>query len=266
MVKRNLMPASRTRFPGARSGQRGFSLLEMMVALAILTVVIGIAVEGLTQMQRRNFSQQSKTDTVQETRDFVDQMVRDLHDVGYPPRVVFKDKPLCTGNSTVSCSLVSFSSTQIQYEGDLDGTGTIYEVFMQLVPGNSGKCPCILRRGVTPKASWVTTGTPPTYYTEVNGVLNSGNGAAGSTYGIGLPGPGSYDTYATADVFDAYDVNGVAVAACGDATSCASIDSLQITANVASKFADPKTQTYPVYSITSKARVNNAQDDGGIIP
>ena len=266
MVRRNPISASRTRLLGACSGQRGFSLLEMMVALAILTVVIGVAVDGLTQMQKRDFSQQSKTDTVQETRDFVDQMVRDLHDVGYPPRVVFVNKPLCTGNSSVSCSLVSFSSTQIQYEGDLDGTGTIYDVFMQLVPPASGTCPCVLQRGATTKASWIATGNPPTYFTEVNGVLNSGNGAGASTYGVSLTGPGSYSTYTTADVFDAYDVNGVAVGACGNATACASIDSLQITANVASRFADPNTGTYPVYSITSKARVNNAQDDGGIIP
>ncbi len=267
MVRRNAMAARRIGFLSPCSGQRGFSLLEMMVALAILTVVIGIAVDGLTQMQRRDFAEQSKTDTVQETRDFVDQMVRDLHDVGYPPRVVFVNKPACTGNSNISCSLISFSSTQIIYEGDLDGTGTVYRVFMQLKVPASGKCPCVLQRGVLTKAAVVANpALQPTYFTEVNGVLNSGDGAGGSTYGITLPGPDSYSTYATANVFDAYDINAAPVIPCGDATACASIDSVQITANVASKFADPKTQTYSVYSITSKARVNNAQDDGGIIP
>jgi hypothetical protein len=237
----------------------------MMIALAILTVVIGVAVDGLTQMQRRDFAEQSKTDTVQETRDFVDQMVRDLHDVGYPPRVVFVNKPLCTGASNISCSLIYFSPTQIRYEGDLDGTGTVYRVFMQLLAPASGKCPCILQRGVISKALAIG-GNQPTYFTEVNGVLNSGDGAGGSTYGTDLPGPGSYSTYTTADVFDAYDVNAVPVGTCTDATSCASIDSLQITANVAPRSRDPRTGVYSVYSMTSKARVNNAQDDGGIIP
>jgi prepilin-type N-terminal cleavage/methylation domain-containing protein len=263
MVRRNPILASRTRFLGAFSNQRGFSLLEMMVALAILTVVIGVAVDGLTQMQRHNFSQQSKTDTVQETRDFVDQMVRDLHDVGYPPRVVFKDKPNCTNLSSVSCSLIYFTHNEIRYEGDLDGTGTVYRVVVKLTPPASGTCPCTLQRGVIDKAS-ALIGTPITYFTEVNGVLNSGDGLGGSI-GVTLPGSGSYLTYTTADVFDAYDVNGIAAAACFNATDCASIDSVQITANVTSKFADPNTGIYSVYSITSKARVNNAQDDGGIL-
>jgi hypothetical protein len=136
---------------------------------------------------------------------------------------------------------------------------------MKLVPPASGKCPCILQRGVIDKNA-ALGGNAPTYYTEVNGVLNSGDGAGGSTYGTDLPGPGSYGTYTTSNVFDAYDVNAIPVGLCTDATSCASIDSLQITVNVASKAADPKTGIYSVYSMTSKARVNNAQDDGGIIP
>ena len=265
MVRRNPRPAFRTRFHRTSIGEDGFSLLEMMIALAILTVVIGVAVDGLTQMQHRDLAEQSKTDTVQETRDFVDQMVRDLHDVGYPPRVVFVNKPNCAGLFWVSCSLIYFSSTEIRYEGDLDGTGTVYRVIMQLVPPASGKCPCILQRGVIDKNS-ALAGNVPTYYTEVNGVLNSGDGAGGSTYGTDLPGPGSYSSYTTSNVFDAYDVNAVPVGTCIDATSCASIDSLQITVNVASKSADLKTGIYSVYSMTSKARVNNAQDDGGIIP
>jgi prepilin-type N-terminal cleavage/methylation domain-containing protein len=259
------MPASHTRFPRACSAQRGFSLLEMIVALAILTAVIGVAVNGLIQMQRRDFAEHSKTDVVQEARDFTDQMVRDLHDVGYPPRVVFVGRPQCTGHSNISCSLVSYSPTQIQYEGDLDGTGTIYEVFMQLAVPASGKCPCVLQRGVISKAQWIASGAQPPYYTELNGVLNSGDGVGGSTYTISLPGSGSYSTYATAPIFQAWDINAGAVGTCPTATttSCSSIDSIQITVNVASNFADPQTQIFPVYSITSKARVNNAQDDSG---
>jgi type II secretory pathway pseudopilin PulG len=237
----------------------------MMVALAILTVVIGIAVDGLTQMQRRDFAEHSKTDAVQEARDFTDQMVRDLHDVGYPPRVVFVGRPQCslTTSVNISCSLISFSPTQIKYEGDLDGTGTVYQVWMNLQAPASGKCPCILQRGVIRKVDALAGGTPD-YYTELNGVLNSGDGAGG-TYGVSLPGDGSYSTYATAPVFQAWDINAGAVGNCPTATttSCSSIDSIQITVNVASKFADPQTQIFPVYSITSKARVNNAQDDSG---
>jgi prepilin-type N-terminal cleavage/methylation domain-containing protein len=255
------MPKSliRTGHTGERA--RGFSMLEMMLVLALLTIVLGIVMDGMVQMQRRNAAENSKVDAAQETRDFIDQVMTDVHEIGYPPGRVLVGNPSCLNNSNVSCGLVSFSPTQIVYEGDLDGTGTIYTVYVQLVPPTgSVNCPCILRRGVVPKA----VGGLPTFFTQVNGVLNSGNGAnlngsGAPTFPISLPGPGTYTAYGTADVFTSYDVNGAIdpVGACGTALACSSIRGLQVTANVAPTFMDPKTKIYPVYSITSRARMNN---------
>ena len=240
----------------AGDDESGFSLIEMVIALGILMVVLAVVVQGIGQMQRRNSAETSKVDTAQETRDFVDQMVRDIHDVGYPPGRVVNGNPTCVNNANISCGLIFFSPTQIQYEGDLDGSGTVYQVWMQLSPPASGSCPCVLQRGVITKAA-ALGGAVPTYFTEVNGIINSGNGAGAATYPVSLQGGGSYGAYATANVFDAYDVNASPVGACGDPVSCSSIRSLQITANVAPNFMDPTTKIYPVYSITSKARLNN---------
>ena len=237
---------------------RGFSLVEMLISLTLIIIVLAVVFEGMVQMQRRNFAESTKVDMVQQTRDFVDQMVRDIHDVGYPPGRVFSGNPTptCVGNASISCGLISFSPTQIKYEGDVDGVGTVYQIWMQLVAPASGNCPCILQRGVIDKAS-ALGGSVPTYFTEVNGVLNSGNGAGAANYGVSLPGGGSYSSYTTADVFDAYDVNAAPVGTCTGPVACSSIRSLQINANVAGTFMDPKTNIYPVYSITSKARLNN---------
>ena len=240
----------------------GFSLVEMVIAFAILTIVIGVAVSGMIDMQRRNTAEAAKVDTVQETRDFIDQMVRDVHDVGYPPGRVQNANPNCASNPAVSCGLIAFSPTQIKYEGDLDGTGTVYQIWMQLLVPPSGSCPCTLQRGVIDKASAIA-GSVPTYFTEVNGILNSGNGAGAGLYPVTLPGTGTYTAYAAADVFDAYfndatrfvDPNGNY--SCSDVLTCSSIRSLQITANVVPTYMDPTTKLYPVYSITSKARLNN---------
>jgi prepilin-type N-terminal cleavage/methylation domain-containing protein len=240
---------------GTRQGSCGFSLLEMMAVLSVLGLVLGVVFGAMVQMQKRQSAESSKVDTVQETRDFIDQMVRDIHTVGYPPGRVQVGNPTCVGNVNVSCGLIFFSNSQIQYEGDLDGTGTVYQVWMQLLQPPSGRCPCTLQRGVITKAQ-ALAGAVPTYFTEVNGVLNSGNGAGAATYPVSLPG-GSYAMYSTADVFDAYDVNANPVAGCADPLSCSSVRSLQITANVAPNYADPQTKVYPVLSITSKARLNN---------
>jgi prepilin-type N-terminal cleavage/methylation domain-containing protein len=244
-------------------GQSGFSLLEMLVALLILTAVMGVAVRGLLDMQQRNSTEDSKVDTVQETRDFVDQMVRDVHDIGYPSGRVITNNPACANNPNVSCGLISFSPTQIRYEGDLDGTGTVYQIWMQLLVPASGSCPCTLQRGVVTKAA-ALAGAQPVYFAQVNGVLNSGNGTGGSTYPISLPiNSPSYNVYATADVFDAYFndatqyVSATGTYSCNTVLDCSAIRSLQITVNVAPNYADTTTKTFPVYSITSKARLNN---------
>jgi len=240
---------------------RGFSLIEMLIAVAIVTAVIAVVVQGIVKMQQRSFVESSKVDTVQETRDFIDQMVRDIHNVGYPPPKVNPNPGAnCTtvNNQNVACGLIYFSPTQIKYEADLDGSGTVYQVWVQLAAGPSGGCPCVLQRGAITK-TLAMGGTNPTYFTEVNGVLNSGDGTGNATYTISLTGSGSYTTYGTADVFASYDSNATLnpVGTCTTATACSSIRSLQITANVVPSFIDNATNTFQVTSITSKVRLNN---------
>jgi prepilin-type N-terminal cleavage/methylation domain-containing protein len=243
--------------------QSGFTLLEMVMSLFILTIVLGVVVKGMIEMQQRNSSENSKVDTVQQTRDFVDQMVRDIHAVGFPPGRAVNNNPSCANNPNVSCGLIWFTPTEIRYEGDLDGTGTVYQIWLQLLTPPSGSCPCTLQRGVLTKAA-ALGGAQPTYFAQVNGILNSGSGTGASLYPINLPVNGlDYSSYATADVFDAYFndattfVNAAGGYSCNTVLDCSPIRSLQITANVAPSYSDPTTKTYPVYSITSKARLNN---------
>jgi type II secretory pathway pseudopilin PulG len=258
-----------------RYTRRGFSAIEMLIAIALLMAVMGVAVKAMQEMQQRSASESSKTDTAQETRDFIDQIVRDIHGAGYPPARAQSwgagIVPLCTNptgvlnpqgfwnNPAVACGVISYNHNQIIYEGDLDGTGTVSTVTVDIVPapGGGGTCPCILRRGLQTKLL-ALAGTPLQYFTEVNGVLNSGNGAGGSIFGVTLPGPGNYNAYNSADIFDAYDVNGNPVAPCTLTTNpdCTSIRSIQISANVAPTYNDLTTRLYPVFSVTSKARLN----------
>jgi hypothetical protein len=219
---------------------------------------------------------------VQDTRDFIDQMVRDIHGVGFPPpRVTIQGaNPYCTNNQfngqvnaavrmnpNIACGITAFSTTNVVYEADLDGTGTVSVIFLNLVPGiNTATCPCILQRGVVTKAAWVANpGLVPQFFTTVNGVLNSGNGAGAATLPVVLSGPGNYLPYTTSDVFDAYDSSATLITVpCtmgipgnpGTNPDCSQIRSLQITVNVAPGFADPTTRQFRVYSITSKARIN----------
>lgn len=245
--------------PARRStGSLGFSLIEMLIAVAVVMAVMGVVMRGIIQMQQRSRTESMTVDVAQQTRDFIDQMVRDIHNTGYPPPQVVTAAVAagCAANPAVACGVISYTPTQIIYEGDLDGSGIVYRVYVQLQVGAGGSCPCTLQRGAIRKSD-ALAGTAPTYFTEVNGVLNSGNGAGAATYAIALPGPGSYTTYGTADVLDAYDVGGGAVGTCATIAACSSIHSVQITANIATSYGDTNTKTYRVFSITSKARMNN---------
>src|ERR1043165_10004887 len=64
--------------------QSGFSLIEMMLVLAILMLVMGVTMRAIMDVQKRQRIEESKVDLNQEGRDFVDQIVRDLHQSGYP--------------------------------------------------------------------------------------------------------------------------------------------------------------------------------------
>jgi type II secretory pathway pseudopilin PulG len=280
-MRKNIHQSARSEHADGR--QSGFSVIEILVAVALLMAVLGVVVKGMTDVQRRNFAETSNVDAVQDTRDFIDQMVRDIHGVGFPPpRVITQGaNPYCTDskfngqvnaavrmNTNVACGITTYSPTNVIYEADLDGSGTVSVVFLNLVPGiNTVTCPCILQRGVVTKTAWVGANGAivPQFFTTVNGVLNSGNGAGAATFPVVLSGPGNYLPYTTSDVFDAYDSNAALITVpCtmgipgnpGTNPDCTQIRSLQITVNVAPGFADPTTRQFRVYSITSKARIN----------
>ncbi len=64
--------------------QRGFSMIELMLVLAILGVVVGGLFSQMNQAQQRAYAERIKLDNMQEARDFVDQFFRDINQIGYP--------------------------------------------------------------------------------------------------------------------------------------------------------------------------------------
>lgn len=243
-------------------GWRGFSLIELMVVVVVMFIVFAVVFRSADAFQQRGFAETEKVDSVQAARDFIDTIARDIHDAGYPPLAISANGAgTCVGNPNLACGIVYYTPLKIQYEGDLDGTGTVYQVTLQLVPGANGGCPCILQRGAVTKAA-ALGGAIPTYYTEVNGVLNSGNWAGGATYPISMAGTGNYAGYGSTDVFEGFFNDATQVTTnCTTAASCVGsatpIRELRVSANVAPNFADPTTHTFPVFSVTSKARLSN---------
>ena len=68
------------------AGEKGFSLLELVMALAIFLIVCGVAFEMLLGAMKRYHDDSQLLNSFQEARFGLDQMVRDVNDSGYPPR------------------------------------------------------------------------------------------------------------------------------------------------------------------------------------
>ena len=197
---------------------------------------------GVTQLQKANTSQAVNVDLTQESRQFMDQILRDLRQAGYPGPGLFDQTTLtttpttysvCQLNTNVACGLVAFSSSAIQFEGDIDGGG-VSEVYVQVVVPASGNCPCTVQRGTVPKSNGTTPPyySTPAYYTELDNVMSQ-------------------------NIFTAYKYDGTAYNSSTDALS--SIKNIGITLYVQNPQPDTneKSTVYPTTTMVSEARINN---------
>jgi prepilin-type N-terminal cleavage/methylation domain-containing protein len=268
--------------------QDGFSLIEMMIVLAILALVMGVTMTAINDVQKRARVEEAKVDLNQESREFVEQIVRDLHGAGFPTPNMYQ-ATLATSSSQVAAGLVAATTTSIWFEGDMDRDGVVDVVQYQLIsdPANAvgGRCPCILQRGQIPKVDGVAplAQPAPAFTTEVDGIINSGGpGAAlaidGSFRAIDNATVVQNDTYYAPYKLDPIFryFNGIGnelrpigggnfteipdVSAClsaGCASTLADVRSVRINVNTLSRVTDPITHTFPVNQQKSAARISN---------
>src|SRR5258708_15452729 len=133
--------------------QAGFSLLELVIVVAILTIVMAAVFNGVNLVTQRSQAEQVKVDLVQEGREFVDEFERDLHQAGYPNcRMVAtvgaltncpadRTQPLVANNPAVAVGLVYVDSTKIIFEGDMNGSGVVNSVKYDLFDVNLTNLP-----------------------------------------------------------------------------------------------------------------------------
>jgi len=65
--------------------QTGFTLVELLTAMAIFLLICGVAFTLLGSSQKRYQTESQVLNSFQEARLGLDQMVRDVNDAGYPP-------------------------------------------------------------------------------------------------------------------------------------------------------------------------------------
>jgi type II secretory pathway pseudopilin PulG len=159
---------------------RGYTLLELMLSVALLVTLLGAVFEQINTMQKRSSSEAMKLDQNQQAREFLDQTVRDLHMAGYPGPSMYSNPLLFP--SKVAAGLVRVSPTEILLEGDVNNDGNVYsvDIYLQASDPNDPACPCIRRSAqIKVNADSFSQGTNPVY-TETERVLPPGTGAGQS--------------------------------------------------------------------------------------
>lgn len=167
--------------------QRGFTLLEMMLSIVILSLVIGAVFSSLNLAQQRMTAEQTKLDDFQQARDFVDQFFRDINQIGDPNIRMFGNliPPLAVplalpyeapvfNDSRLAVGLVSIGNTSIEFEGSVNGVGTVQSVQYMINGSGGATCLLCLQRSQVDKVAGITPWTQNTNWgTEVNDVLSN---------------------------------------------------------------------------------------------
>ena len=150
--------------------QRGFSLLELLMVVLLLTIVVAAVFSQIERAQVRYRVEDQKLDLTQQEREFIDQFTRDMHQAGYPSPTLYGTQYDLTSQFTAA-GIWYVSDTEVHMEGDVDGDGIVDEVVYTYVGGNA-PCPC-LRRSSTPKVAGLlpSAQVAGTTYTQVENLV-----------------------------------------------------------------------------------------------
>jgi prepilin-type N-terminal cleavage/methylation domain-containing protein len=169
------------------SRQRGFSMIELMIVVGILSIVIAGIFTQMDQAQQRAYTERIKLDNMQEARDFVDQFFRDINEIGYPNvrmidvaslswNPVLTTPPtygwnnLYANDNRIAIGLVKIDNAAIQFEADTNGDGNVQSVQYKI--NGNGNCALCLQRSQVDKVPGNPLSVPPSWGTEVNDALN----------------------------------------------------------------------------------------------
>ena len=242
-----------------KQSQAGFSLIEMLVVVAILSIVLGVVLRQISVVQQRSQTESVKVDMTQQARESLDQMIHDIHMAGYPNAKMFWSSALtspynnqpgvaagcnpstggCTGATSGLVKINGGSSPVLWLEGDMDGDGQVDVVRYRYVTTSteSDNCPCIERGWSSPKVAGDPVSSSVTYHVMVENVNSMSLTAYSST--------GS-----TVDVSSGLDID-------NNPGTIESIRTLAITLSVKGSSLDMPTKQYPAVVLSGIGQFRN---------
>jgi prepilin-type N-terminal cleavage/methylation domain-containing protein len=244
-----------------RNRTEGFTLIETLITLLIMSIIMAAVFQQINTATKRSAAEQTKLDMFQETREFVDQMTRDIKLAGYPNRRNFQNTSAATNASAEGIVLIG--PGDIWFQGDVDGNGHVSMVKYHLDTTTDNNCPC-LRRSRVDKISYDSIGnTSDDFSVEVQGVqnINTTNWVtANPVFSYFTMDGTQVDLSAkTNNRIDAADFpdTGDSAATDPEKQTLASITRVKVQLSVQAKYADLQTQLKPIITLNSTVMILN---------
>jgi type II secretory pathway pseudopilin PulG len=246
---------------GADLSTGGFSLIELMIATLLFTLIVGVVFALLgVSMQRYQF-EKDYLNSFQQANIAMDQITRDVHSAGYPPANSFMANVAAADPTKVATPFAwmpNYPTTPCTV-GLCTSPGS-YDLITESDPGNGNGVQWIryslvgttLLRGVAGKSNLdPITATTPTMVPYVENVMN--NPTAAQMTALQTSNPGMFPGNVAVPVF-AYTFDG------GIASQPPNIREVNITLIVEDPRPDPQSQRLRVVTLTGQAvRINPNQ-------
>ena len=194
-------------------------------------------------------------DIVQTAREFMDQIIRDIHQNAFPNLRMYQagvltgTAPYYQDSALNAVGIVYIDATQIRFEGDVAGDGNVYAVAYKLFPAstNAGdeNCPCLRRSQVLKADGVAPIAQSVDYRTQVENLSTTNT-----------------------NIFSAYNIDGVQVPLGAGITRTNfnpvdmsavenTIYTLQVQLNVQGARSDIGSSQRPQVFLTATAQLNN---------
>lgn len=120
---------------GSLRGEEGFSLIELLLALAILTALTGIAIGMFVRAQNAVQMQLSSSTLDSGALNALNQMAREIRMAGFPSSGSFTAAAVTSHPGIVATPFLAISGYDLKFEANIHGHGRVEQIEYVLSPG-----------------------------------------------------------------------------------------------------------------------------------
>jgi prepilin-type N-terminal cleavage/methylation domain-containing protein len=112
----------------SKKRDKGFSLIELLIALSVFAIITGGLFTSLTRGQKRFRYEQDVLEAQQMARNAMDMMEREIRLAGLPDRAYYDSASAGVANNEFAVGITTANSSNLIFEGDINEDGIVETV------------------------------------------------------------------------------------------------------------------------------------------